>query len=243
MEGIGYIDIHSHILPEVDDGASSIEETRQMLKLASKQGIRTIIATPHYSCGEKNQSVAQLQRAVEMVQDEAVQIDKDFKILLGNELYYNDAIISDLKSGKALTLAKSRYILVEFSEKEEYKLLYKKLRQLILAGYAPILAHMERYTCIRKKEALVRELIELGVYTQMNSSSLLGGVFGSETFYNRKLFRKGFIHFIGSDCHDVRLRPPLLEDTARKLYSKTEKQLVDMVLFDNPSRILNNKFI
>ena len=238
-----YIDIHTHILPEVDDGSRSMEETIQMLQIAIREGIGGMIATPHYACGADNKSVEQLRCIRDQVQEEALKIDKDFELFLGNELYYSDSIVEALSSKKALTLAGSRYVLVEFSVKETYKTMYKGLREFILAGYAPILAHVERYFCLQKKDHLIKELVELGTYIQMNNISLLGGFLNAEASYNRKLLNKGLVHLIGSDCHDEKMRVPQMKNTVKIVSKNTNDRLVDQIFLDNPRKILENKYI
>lgn len=238
-----YIDVHSHILPNVDDGPRSMDDTIEMLKIGHQQGIRTIIATPHYACGSKNKSVEDLQTIRDQVQAEAHKINEDYRILLGHELYYSESIVEALKSQQALTLAGSRYGLVEFSVTESYKIIYQGLKEFIMAGYAPILAHTERYHCLRKREDLIQELIQLGAYIQMNSSSLKGGLFNSEASYNRRLLRNGMVHLIGSDSHNTSTRKPLMDEVIDVLYKKIDNNLLDQILIDNPNTILGNKYI
>jgi protein-tyrosine phosphatase len=238
-----YIDIHTHILPGVDDGSGSMDETRKMLGIALEQGIGTIIATPHYTVGAKNATMEQLLRVRDLVQAEATKLDKDFRILLGNELYYSESIIAALKSKEALTLAGSRYVLVEFSVREDYRRIYKGFGELVRAGYAPILAHVERYQALKKKEHLIAELIELGCYIQMNSNSLIGGMFHTEAAYHRKLLNKGLIHLIASDCHDQELRVPKMKAVAEVMQKKCEEGLTKHILIDNPLKIIENTYI
>ncbi len=239
----GYIDIHTHILPGVDDGSKNMDETVQMLSAALKQGIKTIIATPHFAVGRENTPVDQLNSIRDMVQAEAKKLDKDLKIEIGNELYYSKSIIDALKSKEALTLAGGRYVLVEFSVNEKYREIYRGLNDLVRAGYAPVLAHMERYFCLNKREDLVSELIEMGVYIQMNSSSLIGGIFNSEAALNRKLVKQGFVHFIGSDCHDQKYRVPSMQSAVDALRKKCDNALITSIFLENPRNILENTYI
>jgi len=240
---IDYIDVHAHILPGVDDGSGSMEETIRMLQIANKQQIRIIIATPHYAVGAKNLPAEELVTIKDRVQVEAVKINKDMQILLGNELFYSDSILEALKSGKALTLAGSRYALVEFSTRDSYDTMYKGLGNLIRAGYAPIIAHIERYHCFEKKEYLISDLIELGCYIQMNSDSLCGGIFNTEAKSNRKLVSEGLVHFIGSDCHDDKIRVPNMISTVEILQKKCDEGLVNMIFLKNPVSVLENTYI
>lgn len=239
----GYIDIHAHILPGVDDGSGSMEETIQMLKTAAEQNIRTIIATPHFMAGSNNLSVQQLQTIRDRVQAEAAKIEEDLHILLGNELFYSESIIDELRSGRALTLADSKYVLVEFAVRSSYETIYRGLGELIQSGYAPILAHVERYLCLYKREDLINELIEAGCYIQMNSHSISGGIFNTEAAYNRKLINQGLVHFIGSDCHDEKIRIPYMKSAVKALQRKQDKRFLDKLLIENPLNILENTFI
>lgn len=243
IESNYYIDIHAHILPGVDDGSGSMEETIKMLRIAFDQGIRTIIATPHYIAGGKNASVEQLNIVRAQVQEEAEKIDKEFKILLGNELYYSEAIMDELKSQKALTLAGSNYVLVEFSVRDSYERIYKGLKELIYSGYAPVLAHVERYHCLYKKADLISELISLGCYIQMNSESLVGGIFNTEANLNRKLLNNGLIHLVGSDCHSSEIRKPKMKDTIKVLRKKCDEGLIHKIFLENPENILKKTYI
>lgn len=244
MNALGmYYDVHTHILPDVDDGSKSMEETIKMLHIAQEQQIKTIIATPHYIPGGRNTPVDVLRQRLEQVQAEAIKINPDMKIFLGNEIYYSDSVVEELKSGKVLTLADSRYVLVEFSTKETDQHIYRALSCLIRSGYIPILAHVERYRCFYKKEYLIHDLIEAGCYIQMNSNSLIGGFLDREAAYHRNLLEQGLIHLIGSDCHDEKVRIPSMIKTAQMLMKKYDEGLVNKILFTNPLKVLENKYI
>lgn len=238
-----FIDIHTHILPEVDDGSRSMAETIKMLQIAQEQQIETIIATPHFIPGGKNLPVDVLKQRLEQVQAEAIKINPSMKVFLGNEIYYSESVIEDLKSGKALTLAESRYVLVEFSTKDTDQHIYRALSGLIRAGYIPILAHVERYRCFYKKEYLIHDLIEAGCYIQMNSRSLIGGFLDREAAYHRSLIEQGLIHLIGSDCHDEKVRIPYMMKAAQMIINKYDESLVSKILFTNPLNVLENKYI
>lgn len=238
-----YIDIHTHILPGVDDGAHNMDETVSMLKMAYEEGILTIIATPHYASGKNSVQIEKLQEKRMQVEVEAKKIDREFEILLGNELFYSDSVIQDLKEGKALTLAKSRYVLVEFTPSTSYEKIRTAIHKLVLAGYAPIIAHVERYQCLYRKQELLEALIELGAYIQMNIGSLIGGFFNMEVSNNKKMVGLGLVHFFGSDCHNLVNRVPRMESGLVQLRKKVDHELLEQILFHNPKKILENKYI
>lgn len=239
----GFVDLHSHILPGVDDGSKDMQETLRMLKIAYDEGIRTIIATPHYVAGANNAPSEQLIRVCAQVQTEAEKIDQKMRILLGNEIYYSESVLEAIQAGTALTLAGSRYVLIEFSPKETFKNIFRGLGELVRAGYLPILAHMERYQCLHKKEDSALELINLGCYLQMNSGSLIGGILDTEATYCRKLVQRELIHFLGSDCHDDKVRIPSMLKAMERLKKKCDEEVLERIFYEHPFKVLENTYI
>ena len=238
-----YIDIHSHILPGVDDGPGSMEQTIRMLHMAAEERITTIIATPHYVFGRKNHPVDVLRDIADQVQQQAYEIDKSFRIFLGNEINYSESVVEDLKEGKALTLAGSRYVLVEFPYGIDFKSMYHGMSKLIYSGYIPILAHVERYYLIHRKPDMVNELIRMGCYIQMNSNSIIGGLLNIKVSYNRKLLQKDMVHFISSDCHSDRVRVPIMQTAVNHLLRKFDDEHIDRIFIHNPTKILEDIYI
>ena len=121
--------------------------------------------------------------------------------------------------------------------------MYEGMRNFILEGYIPIIAHIERYGCLRKKENRIQELIELGCYMQVNAKSLSGGLFDFESAYLRKLVVKGLVHIIATDCHNNTFRPPVIEECVKKLLKCVDEEKIKCLLFDNPKKILEDQYI
>lgn len=238
-----FMDIHTHILPEVDDGASTMEVTRKMLLQAKEQGIKTIIATPHYGTGKREKNPLQLKEVLGQVQKEADELSAGIKLYLGNELYYREAILEAVVRGEALTLAESRYVLIEFSVGVKYNTLYQGLREFVLAGYAPILAHVERYQCLMEDEELIQEIRELGVYIQMNADSLLGSFLNKRTAQHRRLIKNQLIHFIATDCHNNDTRAPKMQKAYQIVEKLTDPQYTKELFLANPGKIIENKYL
>lgn len=241
---IGYYDIHTHILPGVDDGARDMLETQEMLCQAYGEGIRYLVATPHFVPDGKNPSVKELQEKLEAVRRIAARLVPEMKLALGNELLDGAGVVDALKEGRALTLGGTRYILVEFLPQEGYQSMYHSLRNYIMHGYIPILAHVERYEALYRKPGNLCELIKLGVFFQMNTGSLLGGMFRRSAVYHRKLLEDGYIHFLGSDCHRKDSRMPLMEGVLQNLRRTfPDSDTGRAVLLENPARMLADKYI
>lgn len=230
----GTIDIHAHILPGVDDGAEDWDETRWMLRCAYEHGIRAIIATPHYSPG---QDVGRLRTLAWKANEEAGKISSDFHVYLGQEILYFDSMVERLKEGHALTMAGSRFVLVEFRPDQPYKKLYQAVRSLLLAGYYPIIAHVERYKALRN-EKLIEELADMGCRLQMNYRSLNGSVIDRDTRWCRKQVRNDRINFLGTDAHHRDYRTPKIGKSLKWLKRHIAKQLFEKMTRGNALRIL-----
>ena len=239
----GFVDLHSHILPGVDDGSRNMDETVRMLHIAYNEGIRTIFATPHYMAGAKNRPVDQLRAICDEVQKEAAKIDPNMRILLGNEIYYSESVLEAIQSGAALTLAGSRYVLIEFSPKEMFNNMFRALSGLISGGYLPIVAHMERYGCLHRNKDRTEELISLGCYLQMNCSSLIGGLLDKDAKYHRRLVEQGMIHFLGSDCHDDKVRMPSMARAWKQMQKKCDEEVLNWIFYEHPHKVLENTYI
>lgn len=230
-------DVHAHILPGVDDGAESLEEARQMLQMAYDQGIRRIIATPHYRRG---QDAVRLRELAQELQKEAEKIDSNFRIYLGQELMDSEELLEDLKEGRAFTMAGSRYILIEFQPVVSFSHMCQRLRQLQMAGYLPVIAHMERYECLKRGER-VRDLIQAGNFTQMNFSSLQGNPLHKNTRWCRRQVLDGNVHLLGTDMHHINQRTPDIKKAVSWLSRNCTRSRLYWMVWKNPAYIIKKK--
>lgn len=223
MEGI--IDVHAHILPGVDDGPSDWEEAVWMLKCSYEQGIRTIIVTPHYS---RKQDPERLRKKAKDLAKEAACINSDFRILLGQEIMYFDSIVERLQEGHALTLAESRHVLVEFLPNTSYKKIYQGVRKIMMAGYYPVIAHVERYETLRDEENM-EELAETGCMMQMNYRSLQGTILNRNVRWCRRQVLDGRISLFGTDAHHRDFRTPEIAGSLHWLQAHMGESLSPMI--------------
>ena len=206
-------DPHSHILPGVDDGATTPEATRQMLRMAHREGIRGMMATPHFHADMDSKVFRAWKKAHQLTRTIARDISPSFKVYLGAEVFYDSRVIDLLKKGAPLTLAGTRYVLIEFPENIDLTYLLYAVRELLFAGYRPILAHIERYPVLRK-EGNVAKLREAGAHMQVNASTLAGKHGLWLRNYMIKLIKKDYIFIVGTDAHGFeRRRPSLLQCT------------------------------
>ena len=112
-----------------------------------------------------------------------------------------------------------------------------------MEGYYPIIAHVERYGCLLKREDLIQELIEMGAYIQVNAETFLGGLFDGYKKFAMKLFSKGMVHFLGSDAHRTDWRRPVMDEAVTFLYKKMDVSIVDKVVKDNPKKFMDKVYI
>lgn len=190
------IDIHSHIVFEVDDGPKTIEDSRALLEESYRQGVRTIISTSHRRKGMFETPEAKIEENFKQVQELAKEIADDLTVLYGAEIYYTSDILDKLEQGKIPRLADSQYALIEFSMITPYKEIHTALSNVLRLGVTPVVAHIERYHCLENDEKKVRDLINMGCYTQINSSSVLKPKLFGDTY---KFMKKRAQFFLEKD--------------------------------------------
>lgn len=242
-EDMFYVDLHSHILWGVDDGAKDKEMSREMLKMAYDQGIRTILATSHSYPNDSKGKHEKLAKRVEELNVIAQEMDSKFRVFTGNEILYRESIVAELEKNMVYTLADSQYVLVEFLPGEHYRRILHGVQRLVEHGYCPVIAHMERVNTLVKDKKHIQELMNAGAYMQMNAGSLLGSVFLKETRNLFKLIAEGYVHFLGSDCHNTTSRPPVMEQAVKKLRKKIPEDILKDLLENNPESLLHKEYI
>lgn len=234
----GIIDIHAHILPGIDDGARDWDESRKMLEEAYGQGIRYIVATPHYT---RKGLPPQIYDLAARLREEAQKIAPDFMTGLGQETYYHEGLVENLKEGKALTLEESRYVLVEFDPQVTYHSLYLAIRKLTMARYIPVIAHVERYFCLREENNM-EDLVQCGCRLQMNYGSLEGNsIWNREVRWCRRQILEGFIHCLGTDMHRMDYRKPDIGESLRWLEKHVGEMELNALLRHNADKLLHQR--
>lgn len=195
------IDMHSHIIYEVDDGAKSIEQSIKMLQEAYEVGFEKIVVTPHYMEGYYEKEKEEIKEKIETIKEELKKIACPIEILQGNEIYITDEINELLEKEKASTLNSKQYVLFELPLNAETMNLTEVIYQILEKGRIPILAHPERYPFVQKDPNQLITLIEDGVLLQANYGSILGQ-YGKESKKAIKtMLEHNMVHLLGSDVH------------------------------------------
>jgi len=242
------IDIHSHIVFEVDDGPKTIEDSRALLEESYRQGVRTIISTSHRRKGMFETPEAKIEENFKQVQELAKEIADDLTILYGAEIYYTSDILDKLEQEKIPRLAGSQYALIEFSMITPYKEIHTALSNVLRLGVTPVVAHIERYHCLENDEKKVRDLINMGCYTQINSSSVLKPkLFGDTYKFMKKraqfFLEKDLVHFVASDMHNLDPRPPYMQEAYQIISKKYGESHAEQLFRKNQELLLRSEYI
>ena len=237
---MGYVDIHAHIIPGIDDGPKTLEESKQLLYAAFREGFTTIIATPHCSKGfAKYTKETVLNHCAILDQYAKEHISPNFSVLPGQEIYINESSLKMIRLEQIIPLANSAYILVEFDPDISFIQLLRSLREITMSTHLVILAHIERYTCLKDFSNL-KALREQGFLMQMNYQSIIGGVFNPKSQWCRKCLKSGMIDFLATDMHNKESLHQI--KTARKwLQRKLEINYLQSITSNYANSILLHK--
>ena len=238
---MNYIDIHSHILPHLDDGASDMETALAMLRIAAAEGISDIIVTPHYRSGRFRGDRRQTDKVLADVRAAMKEEGIPINLYPGCEIYYRSELEEKLESGVLSTMNDTEYVLVEFSPMEDISYIRSAVDELFSIGYTPILAHVERIQCIAKKIEYARQLKKIGCELQVNASSIMGATGFWDKRFVHKLLKEELVDYIGTDAHNTDVRKPAMKKCAELLYKKYDRAYADAVLYKNAAERLLRK--
>ena len=239
------IDIHSHILPGIDDGSRSMDESIEILKKAQSCGVTDIIVTPHYITGS-NYIVNNIDKKIllQSLKKELKKRNINIKLYLGNEVFVENNMLELKEKGEISTLNNSKYLLFELPLNYEFNGVEDVIFNLRCNKIIPIIAHPERYAYLKKNPLLIKDLIDAGALLQSNIGSFLG-VYGKEAKELAILFLKhNMITFISSDIHrrnhNYYERLDELKSILIKYISEEE---INNLLGENARKILNKEII
>lgn len=235
------VDIHTHILPGIDDGAGNMEITQEMISIAYKDGIRTIIFTPHYDARRFFNTKNIILNKIEELRPWLSEKYPDLIIYPGCELYYSHTAVEKLISGEIQTMADSEYVLVEFPTSVTPTALKSGLQDILYKGYTPILAHVERYQEVFHDIEYLYSLKQMGVHIQVNASTITGEVGFFVKMYVKKLVNNSIIDFIATDAHSTGRRSPRLQECALYIEKKFGKELAERLFIKNPQKLIHTK--
>lgn len=234
------IDVHSHILPEIDDGSSSYEESIEILKEAKEAGFDEIISTSHYYLNEYTTNEEKRKELLKKLSEDK---NNNVNLHLGSEIYICSNIAELIEQNEASTMNGSKYVLFEIHLRGECPELKNVIIDLQSKGYKLILAHPERYEIFQKNPTRVEEILELGVYLQSNFLSIIGE-YGKAAQKTVELFLKhDMISFLGTDVHREKRYFPRVKNASEKIIDIIGKDSFDILTNENPKLLLEDKEI
>lgn len=229
------VDLHMHVVPRIDDGSTSIEESLELLKLSEQQGVTDVFCTSHngYTKEDGEKYLCNFNKLKEAVtlSDLNIQLHKGCEILCAGE--YIDEILYGLEIRAFATLGETNYVLTELysnTRPSEALFIIDKLKQ---HGYKPIIAHMERNYNITG--LMVSTLIQNGALIQVNAHSFVDEEDTAQKERARELLKNKYIHFVGSDAHQIIHRPPNLLSGVNYILENTDKKYAKSIFKGNAS--------
>ena len=237
------IDIHLHILPEVDDGAHSLEESIRMARMALESGVDRVIATPHcnHPYRSRGYSAEELVKRTEAFRRELKTRSIPLEVYDGMEIFVDDHTGSLIREGKLFGLNHGKYYLVEFPFDADPSWIDERLNEIASPKVIPLIAHVERYYCAQEDPQIVYRWLRGGCEIQVNKGSFFG-VFGRAAQKTAvTALENGLISGIASDAHDSDERNPWMKDMADHLKTNYNKKIASLLLEEYPERILNSR--
>ena len=235
------IDLHCHLIPEVDDGAVDLKTSLAMARMSVADGVKVIACTPHILPGVYDNTGLDIRRRVQWLQFELDAAGISCRVVPGCDAHITPDLVSQLKSGSALTLNDSRYVLVEPPHHILPPNIDRLFFDLLAAGYVPVLTHPERMSWVDRNEEFLNRLILSGVWMQMTAGAIIGG-FGEKVKRQAvKMLHRGMIHIVASDAHNTANRSPVMGEAFRALGDLVGLEEARNLVETRPAAILEDQ--
>lgn len=234
------IDIHCHILPAVDDGSPDWETSLEMCAVASRDGIRKIVATPHVKAGVYDCDRSRIQQGIKEL-NARIPPELDIEVLEGADVHMAAGLIEKVKAGEVPTINNGCYLLLELP----FNSVPPNIEQIVfdfkLAGIAPVISHPERNTFFQKNAGLLSSLVNAGALVQVTAMSLTGG-FGRDARKSaEEMLKTGLVHAIATDAHSAIERPPVLSEAVKRASRLVGRRAAQMMVLDVPESIVQGR--
>ena len=246
-----FVDLHTHLIPNLDDGATTLFETVEMLRYAYDRGTRAMVATPHMFATFGNTEplpvydayVGMVKRLQRMGTGSENGFIREMSIYLGSENFVSPEFLEALKSRDVLTLNGSRYLMIEFPPYLPFETAEQAVDKVLETGLIPVLAHVERYGFVDSHIGRLAILKNKGCVVQVNAEAIVDLKGRGVAKSIRPLFEGQIVDIVASDGHDVHSRPPSLDAAYGTLRNAYPKEAVAAWMWENPARILHDREI
>lgn len=231
--------MHSHIIFDVDDGPKSIEESIKMFDRAVVEGITEVICTSHAFHPQYHSSANIVKERTDVLRNALKMYNIPLTIHTGHEVRLNGLLCQQVDEGSALTLALSKFLLLELPSQGVPRYTFEMIDRLLAKGIIPVIAHPERNQGIAERPEILEKIIRQGAISQVNAGSIVGHFGKRIQHIALKLINAHLIHSYGSDVHNLTTRPFLFEKGLSYLEKQTCSEFVD-ILLENNTRIISN---
>ncbi|MGL4452996.1 MAG: tyrosine-protein phosphatase [Sarcina sp.] len=233
------IDLHSHIIPMIDDGAKDENTTLQMLKRAQESGTKKIVLTPHYFRGRYMTPLNEVRNLTKQIKDIAKENEIDIELYHGQEIYVTNSLLEDLESEEIGCINDTKYMLLELDLAQIQDSVLDIIYELSIKGIVPVIAHPERYIDFQKHPSKINKFIDEGCLFQLNAGSI-EGVLGKASQKLAKLYLEQNIYsFIGSDAHSNGQRNTDINQFAQQI-KEINKDFIKTSI-ENAEKLLNDE--
>lgn len=237
------IDLHSHILPGIDDGSRSSEETFEIIRKAINAGFTDVFLTPHYIADQINNNKTKVDIIIKKLKSDLKLKGMNINMYNGCEAYVCQNLNLLVEKNIVSTLNNSRYILIELPMSSKILYLDNLIYKLTTIGLTPIIAHPERYLYVQKDPNMLIELIEKGVLMQSNYGSLIGQYGKTSQKIVEKLVKNNIIHFLGTDTHREGYIYENMPRIMKVLNKLVDAETINLLTKENQEKVINNKEI
>lgn len=235
------IDLHCHILPGIDDGASDLSVSLEMAKASVAQGVTVVACTPHILPGLYHNSGPAIREATRHLQTVLDEEGIPLRLVTGADVHMTPGFVAGLRSGHLLSLADSRYVLVEPPHHTAPPQLEDFFFNLVVAGYVPILTHPERLSWVPSRYETIKRLVQAGVWMQITTGSLAGTFGRNPLYWAHRMLDEGFVHVIATDAHDTEHRRPDLAAGCELAAKRVGAEEAQHLVLTRPAGILTNQ--
>lgn len=235
------IDLHSHILPSIDDGASSIEVSLEMARMCVQDGVTHLACTPHIMPQVYDNTTENIILLVEKLQEILESKDIPLKLIVGADAHLCHDMLEKLADKRIPTLGQSDYFLFEPPHHVAPPRIVPFAKKIIENGFRPILTHPERLSWIESNYQTICELDEVGCVVQITAQSITGGFGKRALYWSERMLDEGRVDIIASDAHNIKSRPPGMSKARDLIAKRLGEDASILMTLSNPSSILKNE--
>lgn len=234
------IDLHSHILPAIDDGSGSLETSLEMARIAVADGTTIMACTPHIYPGLYMNHSDGIHAERDKLQAALDVYKIPLKLMVGADAHLVPELLDGLKTKRVPTLNGSRYFLLEPSHHVAPPFFESSVFDIMAAGYHPVLTHPERLVWIEQQYDTFVALAHRGVWMQITAGALMGKFGKRAKYWSERLLNEGLVHIVASDAHTTNMRSPKMADAVERVASMLGREEANRMVYDRPQAILDN---